>query len=134
MSIKIEVDISGTLKDLRGLAARVKNPKLYGLWKRLMNLLFKSWIAETFRKEGARRGHAKWKRLSPKYLRWKTTSHKGRGGNTYGPYSAKPLIKYGHLQASFKLLREQKSSMFFGTNIPYAKHHQDPKIPGRPPK
>lgn len=131
--VEIKINIGKALKNLEGLRIHLSRPQQTGLW-RFLKLLFKSWIGATFEKSGARRGHARWKPLSPEYLAWKTSRHVGRRGNTYGPYASKPLIKTGHLQSNFKVLNQSEKRLSFGTQVPYAQYHQEGGERGRPPQ
>jgi len=130
VTVKIEIEDEKVRGMLERIRRKVKDPKRFGLWRRLTFLLFMSWIAETFRLQGARRGHRAWKKLNPKYRQWKIAHRK----------SGRALIDTGHLQASFvvgapdNVYKEENLEMVFGTKVPYAVHHQSPKIPGRPPK
>lgn len=109
---------------------KVKYPRQKGLWG-LLDLLFRSWMGETFRLLGRRRGHKAWASLDPRYKAWKTGTHRRRSGGSYGPYSEDPMTLHGHLKASFQILRQTEKQMMFGTDIPYARYHQEPE-PGAP--
>lgn len=90
------------------------NQKKFGILKRAARVLAASWWGETFRQQGARRGHAKWRALSPRYAARKAS--RGR--------SPTILLLTGHLMGSDKVLRDGKNFLFYGTNVPYAVHHQ----------
>jgi hypothetical protein len=135
-----EWDFSKAKVFFKDALKKFSNPKGTKLWARMVQFLFMSWIGETFAKLGARRGHSAWKELSPRYKAWKTSQHKTKKGTIRGPYSERPLTKTGHLKASFvvgarsNVFQQERTRMFFGSRVPYAEHHQEPKVEGRPPK
>ena len=122
VSVKIKREqLDYALSTLREVA---KSQRRYSLFRRFVTLIADSWWAETFWKQGARRGHPLWAPLSDRYLKWKVRHGK----------SDMALILTGHLQGSHGILSETDTTLTWGTNIPYAEYHQNPSIPGRPPK
>lgn len=122
--VSVEVDLKTTPKVLTALSKIVKNQKSYGMFRSIARLLFHSWWSQTFLKGGARRGHVKWRPLKPEYAAWKIR----RG------LSRATLQFTGHLLGSPNIIEERKTSLVWGTRIPYAKYHQAPTVPGHPPK
>ena len=120
----ITIDFHNTLHILRAVEEIAKNQRKYRLFRKIARLLFHSWWGEAFRKQGARRGHPRWRSLKPKYVAWKRAHGK----------STKPLILSGHLQGSPQVLSEYKTRLIWGTKVPYAGYHQKPTVSGRPPK
>jgi len=122
--VSVSVNLNATPAMLNSLRSIVTNQRTYGLFRSMANLLFTTWWAETFRKQGARRGHTAWVPLKPAYQRWKV-AHKR---------SPKIMQYYGHLQRSVQILEETATTLVWGTKIPYSEYHQAPTVKGRPPK
>jgi len=131
----ISVDID--LREWEGVSGRLSDisahPEKYKLFSGMANLLLRSWWAETFRLGGARRGHQAWVPLNPDYLEWKMRQGK-----------AKTIMQYtGDLLGSINsgdpstggIIDRGTSWLVWGTQIPYARHHQEGgTVQGRPPK
>lgn len=113
--VSVQVNIKEAVKDIARVRVIFQNQKKYRLFSTMAELLLKTYFAETFDKEGARRGHPRWVPLNPTYAAYKAA--KGR--------STKPLILTGHGRASGKVLRQTQDTLEFGTEVPYMKYHQD---------
>lgn len=113
--VSMQINIRKAVDDINKTRAIFQNQRKYRLFRTMAELLMKTYFAETFDKEGARRGHPRWIPLSPLY-----SAYKASNGRT-----TKPLILTGHGRASGKILRENRNSLEFGTEIPYMKYHQD---------
>ncbi len=122
--ISVDVDFNNTLDVLHAVESIAQNQRKWGLFRKMARFLFHSWWGETFARSGARRGHPAWKPLNERYAIWKAKQGKSKAILRY----------YGHLQASPNILGESKTTLQWGTNIPYAQYHQAPTKPGRPPK
>ncbi len=120
----VTIDFHNTLHILNAVKMIAKNQRKYKLFRKIAKLLFHSWWGETFQKQGARRGHPRWRPLNPKYARWKRVHGK----------ATQPLILTGHLQGSPQILADHKTRLLWGTKVPYAGYHQAPTVSGRPPK
>mgnify|MGYP001558528499 CR=1 FL=1 len=87
-------------------------------------------VGEQFGTTG-RRGGSEWVKLSPKYKAWKDWHYPGR------PI----LVRTGDLKQSLvefggnHIFRAERTSMTFGSRIPYAGYHQSGTrtMPSRPP-
>jgi phage gpG-like protein len=113
--VSIQVNVNKAVQDINKVKGLFQNQKKYKLFRNMSELLMKVYFAETFDKEGARRGHEKWIPLNPIYSAYKASKGK----------STKPLILTGHGRASGKVLNEDRNSLKFGTEVPYMKYHQD---------
>jgi len=90
-------------------------PEKYRIFSTLANMLLKTWWAETFRKEGARRGHQAWQALSPDYAAWKM----GQG-------KAKRILQLsGDLLGSVETQESGLDYLVWGTQKFYAEYHQE---------
>ncbi|MHA1882467.1 MAG: phage virion morphogenesis protein [Candidatus Thorarchaeota archaeon] len=122
--IEVSVQLNETPETVDLISKIAQDQRRFGLFRSIARLLFHSWWAETFRLQGARRGHAPWKPLNPNYAAWKVAHGKPN-----------KILQYtGHLMGSPNIIREDATSLLWGTKIPYAKYHQDPVERGRPPK
>jgi phage gpG-like protein len=129
--VSVSIDNTKALKALGNIADVLRNQKEYKIFNNLANVLARSWWAETFELQGARRGHDAWVPLSEAYYEYKLK-------NGFGLYNGEPWImvgESGHLQASPEIVEEGLDYLSFGTKVPYAHFHQEGgEIPGRPPQ
>jgi len=131
--IRVSVDLRQWKKVSEKLVDIVQYPEKYKIFTLFVQLFFRAWWAETFRNEGARRGHAAWKPLNPTYERYKTS---------HSP-AQRILQWYGHLLGSVSALYgpdggivdRQNDYVVWGTQVPYARYHQEGGTTrGKPPK
>ena len=120
MKVEIAVDMRGFVKGNEVLQDFARNPEKYKLYSNLAHLLMVTWWDQTFEKEGARRGHAKWAPLDPKYAAWLVKHQKTLIGGR-----AKILWRWGHLGGSRRILNRSNRWLDFGTDVPYAPYHQE---------
>jgi phage gpG-like protein len=113
--VGVQINASEAIKDIEKIRMIFQNQNKYKIFRNMVDILIKVYFAETFDKEGDRRGHAKWAPLNPLYSAYKAS--KGR--------STKPLILTGHGRSSGKVLREDNTSLEFGTEVPYMQYHQN---------
>lgn len=122
--VRIVLDLGKLPAVMNAADDLARHPNKFGFLRRAAGLLAASWWGETFRKQGARRGHPRWKALNPAYA-----ARKAALGQ-----SPDILHATGHLMGSARVLSSTQDEVVFGTRVPYAVHHQDPAVPGRPPK
>ena len=113
--VSITINAKDAISDLQLVREVINNQSRYRIFRTMSELLLRVYYAETFDKEGERRGHAKWQPLNPKYAKYKA-----RRGRT-----TKPLILTGHARGSAKVLNETTTALEYGTDVPYMPYHQD---------
>lgn len=124
VEMRLEPPLDFVLKQSGAFRRQLEHFELW-LWPR-----FKDAMSDIERDQFASQGHGAWPELAESTLE--------RKRNDPSAISLDPLIRTGDLRESLvnpaRAAETGPGFLAWRSDVPYAGHHQDPEVPGRPPQ
>lgn len=128
--IRFSMDVVGTREIDIGFSNLLRKLDDWSALWPLIAAELRRQAVEQFEGEGVGRS-GKWKPLKPSYSKYKQ-SHYGVLPILFIEGTLKRSLTEKGAQGSVEVIT--RNSLTWGTQVPYAKHHQNPSVEGRPPR